>query len=293
MKYLFLVLLFISFQVKAAGSTNIKPIDVAPLKRVTVNVLHVTQQTSTTWYNEVTHNDCPNGSPEVWYKFFPINAPFTSMGVNFSHTPSKSVNGIFAFVCQETFWESDDYYKDLKAATLANPMVTCQGTSRSEKCSTVLERPPFILFIFKVPATAAVRSNQQFVTFRDATIYFNGTKIGDAYNNYNFNVQEGALFYTYEWNPANLPSNVNWYMQGENFNGQDTSSARNDSGNYGYFRCSNGTPPAVTPFSIAMVPILAGQTCTVSCKGDWDYNNPKINGIATWWSRYDSVTCAD
>lgn len=298
MKYLFLMFVLISVQVFAEGSTSIQPINAVPTNKVTVNVLHMTTKAKDTWLKDASHNLCPAGSSELWYKFFPIDA-YTNKGVNLSYTAGKSVNGIFAYVCEETFWDSDVYYKSLKAGTASNPWVTCQD-STNDKCSIILQRPPLILFIFKTPAPAGVVGKQKFVTFHDATIYINGINVGQAVNNIN-NPQEGALYYTYQWTTPNIPPNIAWYMQGENFNGLNYSSARTDHGpqkgsdsgaNYGYFRCGSGTPPTLYAFTLQLAPIMAGQTCTITCKGDWQYN-PQWRGEDTWWSGYEWVSCAN
>ncbi len=298
MKKIFLILLLLtSFTAEAAqqDSSLVQPPSVNPVQKVQVNVLHMTQL-GTTYYTDISPNDCPTGSSLVWYKYFPLDISGTK-GVNFAHVAGKMSSGVFAYVCRETFYESEPYYQSLKAATWANPWVPCEGgaNAANTRCSTLLQKPPFVLFIFKVPASAAMKSWNEFVTFRDASVFFNSNRVGQAFNNDNIDVRNGPLYFSWYLTSPNTKSTVYWYFQGDNAPptyGQDTSSARGDDNRWGYYRCSGGAPGTIFPFSIEISPIMAGQTCTVTCKGDWTYD-PKVGGQHTWWSQYDEVTCKD
>lgn len=299
MRHLLIILLLLtSLEVQASQDSSVViPPSVTNVKKIQVNVLHMTQAGIS--FNTIPPNPCPTGASLIWSKFFPMD-PTDTIGVNFSYTPGGTTNGIYAFICREAFYESDSYYKDLQSATWANPTVDCQNVSMTNtKCSTLLQKPPLILFVFKVPATAAMKSWDEFLTFRDATVYYYDRKIGSkrigmAFNNYNLNTDLGPLYFTFMWDALpNTETYITWYFQGENADGQNDSSARGDDNRWGYYRCSAGVPGAsVIPFNIAIYPIMAGQTCTVSCKGDWTLE-PNIGGKPTWWSQYNEVLCTD
>ncbi len=310
MKYFYILLSMVFlmfFQANIAfainDSTTVKPPNVAPKEKETVNVLHYAIKVS---YNDEINDlsnsqnyKCPSGSTLVgMYNFFPEKTT--------SVNPAAYNDYYYFFSCQESYWQNNAYYMKLKA----NPWVECGNRYNGKPpfyCSIQIPVPPLIRFVVEIPPNSIqLNSNYTHLNFLDAQFFLGTTQsnlgsdkiyIKKSLVSTGTPSTRGIYTWAYDAGPTPIaPANyyVTWYWKllGPTFTGGNSPRYTNsvwstDNNNHGLYYCvidKNGQ----VPFQFTITKLLFGKTCKVTCLGPWVYEPSSPN---SWFSINASITC--
>ena len=266
-----------------SGSTTISKQSIANNPTVTVNVMHYFSNIT---YYAITSSNCPNGNLKEW-NWYPYGSYSDENDYFYSQSLSNGRQGPLYYLCNETYFQVDPYYQQLKN----NTWTACNsspGLPNAGNCSIYIQKPPVIRLIAPVPTTGpetaypdrgSTGANDRFY---DVQLWINGSKWGyTTLHPCPFTTCMSRVVAYYVLDSSATPSlqpyyTFQWEIEGPSV-GSDPwySSVFDFNETWGTYYCG--------PNFTVITPNQFGGTCFLACQ-EWDFAPGTFNG-APWRSR--------